>query len=1227
MADVPKATNVKSKIKALNSKQKSNKIQRSSSHKKLKSGSNAKRKAKSNKKKKKNKGKKKKRSHNKSNGKKKANPPSKMTKINVNKVRFTTDASPSPVHIQKTNTSPIHSPSLMAHESIEALQLHMNDMNQSMDNADDDVIQYVNYSIDNKQPSPFQQIKEHKLMQKKARKKAKKKHKPCATTDLIKRNTKQRKKKKKQLDLKRPASCKTTKEVKDQFISAVLEQQLAEDKINLSYFSNNYFSRNASTPKEIAVVLDRIETDMKCIFSDSFLCHSIRTKKIYTLSVSIHKAFSSYKLSFLLPVCRYKLMELDGAFVSVMKYFNRLKRYYRSPSRAVYCEQITQVKNAVDGLIHDMESHCSIVLYALIRSKQLYIQFSRNTKLLIFWISLFPDNELEFVELSWCDFVHRIHSYDTKFESFSTDDMIHVLTANYEVLSIDEFIQYVMEYESVDGWLKDMYSYIGEEIAHPHKNKKHKQVVADHTTYLEDVIQTAQQSIQNAIQCEVTPRIETLFTRLAHMEQSLTMIRTHQEQQRVAYQISNATRMNSMIIHDSYDSHSMQSDDSNDADGLDLKINIDDELPSFESPQHSNDGTVVIHATPTPHSLQCTPLPEEEKHKEETNQDKDNAQDDTKVEEDDEYLASSSSSSSRSSHHLIMEEERESWNKTVRALEAEISELRTKNYEQSEQIRDYELRLDGVTLKSKQFFTLQSKLDYHEKLSLLIKNRCFALHQQLSKDLVHNKDDDIQIESKYFAMDDALQNAITQIFSIHQQLKDLCVGHTPDTSQTALDTPDTPQPTQIPLLHHTRLKSIDLTPISATTVADATDPTAGNRSRARARTSYGRAGPQSRSANATPHNNRPNRRVTLRQNNSKNHTRQLTFSVSTLREINDESVLNIAQPQLPDKTLLRETHSHDSTRKSKSKNHLRGRSVANMNANALKRLRIQNANSANRLTAKKIRHGRYKTAALNYNVGLLSPHWAANIALNNVSDYFDDGVSDVISTLSNIDYTYDILNNDDDAADYVNIFADEHIPLHLRSRSYRFPGMNATRYSIVDPVTILDDDLLSQLQNDAQSHLKPNEVKMKTQLVQMLREMDLMGEGRLDIADFASGIMNAVMDYDDIMEDAQLLFETMQNLQDDMGAIKIGDLVNVIMLNEDDGAAKNIKQQMMIGLGLNEGEEEDTSSNTTSDHSNEEQEEMPQLIVKPIEVDPDEAPLKPIYALTNGIQKIGVKSD
>eukprot|EP01083_Nonionella_stella_P197866 727068_1 len=65
----------------------------------------------------------------------------------------------------------------------------------------------------------------------------------------------------------------------------------------------------------------------------------------------------------------------------------------------------------------------------------------------------------------------------------------------------------------------------------------------------------------------------------------------------------------------------------------------------------------------------------------------------------------------------------------------------------------------------------------------------------------------------------------------------------------------------------------------------------------------------------------------------------------------------------------------------------------------------------------------------------LSPHWAAITALNDVclEDYFDDGVLNVISTRSNIDYTHDLLNNEDELMDYVDIFDDEYIPLHLRS--------------------------------------------------------------------------------------------------------------------------------------------------------------------------------------------------
>eukprot|EP00484_Ammonia_sp_Unknown_P020316 CAMPEP_0197038964 /NCGR_PEP_ID=MMETSP1384-20130603/15831_1 /TAXON_ID=29189 /ORGANISM="Ammonia sp." /LENGTH=328 /DNA_ID=CAMNT_0042469481 /DNA_START=275 /DNA_END=1261 /DNA_ORIENTATION=- len=295
----------------------------------------------------------------------------------------------------------------------------------------------------------------------------------------------------------------------------------------------------------------------------------------------------------------------------------------------------------------------------------------------------------------------------------------------------------------------------------------------------------------------------------------------------------------------------------------------------------------------------------------------------------------------------------------------------------------------------------------------------------------------------------------------------------------------------------------------------------------------------------------------------------------------------------------------------------------------------------------------------------------------------DDGFSDAVSTLSNVDYTY-MLDLDEDFAEddenesyehYVDINyqfgqyddmdaqyeyglyddddgerkeeedeeeEEEHIPLHARSRSYRFPTAK-TRYSVVDPFDLLDDKVLQDLTtyNEHQQQFNQSEVKMKAKLLEVLREMDLMGEGRLDIADFASGIMNIVNDYDDIMEDAELLFETLGNLQDDMGSLKIEDIVDAIMLNKDDGAATNIKQQIMMGMNP-DGNDADANEEADDDEEDEDGdgedgrqangaekpgdfENMPALHVKPKEHDPNEEPYKPIYYFTKGLQQFAAK--
>ena len=115
-----------------------------------------------------------------------------------------------------------------------------------------------------------------------------------------------------------------------------------------------------------------------------------------------------------------------------------------------YPKESNSRQTNVDLLINNMDSHCSIILYGLIRGKQLYFQFHKNTKLLIFWMDLFNhENELEFTHCSWIDFVTNVQQNKSfkKFTKFKKHDMINVLQQNYEILTIKEFLKYVLEYE------------------------------------------------------------------------------------------------------------------------------------------------------------------------------------------------------------------------------------------------------------------------------------------------------------------------------------------------------------------------------------------------------------------------------------------------------------------------------------------------------------------------------------------------------------------------------------------------------------------------------------------------------------------------------------------------------------------------------------------------------------------------------------------------------------
>ena len=217
-----------------------------------------------------------------------------------------------------------------------------------------------------------------------------------------------------------------------------------------------------------------MEQDLPFLFTDSFLSKSSRTEKLYSLAVSLHRALCCYRLPFLVPICRLKLVELDGMLSSTTKWFHRFQRYHRSPQVMKWRHQINALKANVDAVLLSVESHCSVILYALIRGEQLFLRFHKNEHLLVFWMELFPPNELEFERLEWTHFVANIRS-NASFQHFAAhftaDQMLAVLTENYELLTIDEFLKYVLEYDSVGGWLHDMHSYIAEEIAHPHKRR------------------------------------------------------------------------------------------------------------------------------------------------------------------------------------------------------------------------------------------------------------------------------------------------------------------------------------------------------------------------------------------------------------------------------------------------------------------------------------------------------------------------------------------------------------------------------------------------------------------------------------------------------------------------------------------------------------------------------------------------------------------------------------
>lgn len=286
---------------------------------------------------------------------------------------------------------------------------------------------------------------------------------------------------------------------------------------------------------------------------------------------------------------------------------------------------------------------------------------------------------------------------------------------------------------------------------------------------------------------------------------------------------------------------------------------------------------------------------------------------------------------------------------------------------------------------------------------------------------------------------------------------------------------------------------------------------------------------------------------------------------------------------------------------------------------------------------------------------MLSPNWAAEVALNNIHGghgrkdsirsmkSMHSDISDVMSTLSNCDYQqfilqeseddeYEYENDNENNFNFVDIYGnngekkdEDAVPLHLRNRSYRFPTQRVRYESIIDPFDLLDDNMLNDLSKQNEVQLTKDEVKMREKLKNLLEEMDVMGEGKLDTADFTSGISMLCMDYADIMEDAEVLFEELESAQDDMGAIKIKDIVDAILLSTEDGAAKNIKEAIMVALNFDsktEYEETETESDANIMQQQNDFENMPDLIVNPREIDPNSQPLKPMYQNGGGFQKI-----
>ena len=271
--------------------------------------------------------------------------------------------------------------------------------------------------------------------------------------------------------------------------------------------------------------------------------------------------------------------------------------------------------------------------------------------------------------------------------------------------------------------------------------------------------------------------------------------------------------------------------------------------------------------------------------------------------------------------------------------------------------------------------------------------------------------------------------------------------------------------------------------------------------------------------------------------------------------------------------------------------------------------------------------------------------------LSNLEDTNPFNLDDIIN--ENKETNDDDLNTTDDEKYGNLVFMNEdsnqsnqsepNIPLRMRSDSYRYHDNKSRIKSIItfDKIDIpnnIDEKELNNNNNDnnknnmaiSNKKLKDYEIEMKSHLSSILHEVDLDNEGVLDLADFETGLDMIVVDYEDISDDIEQLFTSIES--DDEGKCKITILVDKIIYNyNNDNNINNIRNKIVDGLNLNVNDDDDDINNNNNDNdidndNNEYIEEIKEYDTIPVNDtnnNENKKPLSPIYRNFKGLQTLG----